>query len=149
MTTSTEQELRDHFDRALHLRDEGELRAAVDELLLIVAKADEAVHRKLLSHSHMQLGHIFKKLDQPELRERHFCEAARIEPRSELASLGLFHARWALGLHEDALREARRYCSLSNSEGYRDLLSEGFREDLPDAEYELAEGVRELLRRFA
>jgi len=65
------------------------------------------------------------------LRQGRFAEAALyfrrvtdLSPRSELGSLGLFHALWASGEHALAERELTRFLGVRESEEYRILLEE-------------------------
>ncbi len=59
--TENEQLLGSEFDRALSLRNSGDLVGAREQLLLLLGKLQPA-DRKLLAHSHMQLGNIAQKL---------------------------------------------------------------------------------------
>jgi tetratricopeptide (TPR) repeat protein len=43
-------------------------------------------------------------------------------PKSELASLGLFHALWDLGREEEAVAEMHRFLEVADSKMYRLLL---------------------------
>ena len=55
--------------------------------------------------------------------------AVELSPRSELASVGLFHSLWDLGKVNQAFAEMRRFLRLSDSPEYskllRDLTVEG------------------------
>jgi tetratricopeptide (TPR) repeat protein len=136
------------FDQALQLRDRGEFVEAIALLEQLVTHLTEPGRRAptLLSHSHMQLGHIHRKLGNDLAREHHFRRAIEIAPHLELASLGLFHALEALGCSEEAMHEMIRYLTLRDSPGYRELLSEGFGEELTVREQELAAEARRLLQ---
>src|SRR5688572_22352688 len=148
MTQSIE-ELERLFDAALVLRDEGKYAEAIASLDSLTHLLDESDHqRRLLAHAHIQIAHMYKKLDNHISRANHLQIAVRIAPGLELASLALFHALIALNRFGDAMQEMVRYVSTSNSPGYRELLSEGYGDDLPPVERELAAKARAYLARF-
>jgi tetratricopeptide (TPR) repeat protein len=152
MTKSSETDFDLRFDRALVHRDLGENDKALlllDELVTSIKSSGptDRQSRRILIHSHMQIGYLHGLSGDQISRERHFRAATELAPRLELASLGLFHSLWELSRHEDALREIVRYVEHKNSDGYRELLSEGFGADLPTAQARLADEARELLRR--
>lgn len=135
------------FDRAMELRDQGQLDDAIkllDELVERLGPDD----KHLSAHSHIQVGHIRKKQGRLNDSERHFREAVTGAPALELASLGLFHALDNLGRHVEAMAEMVRFLSLRESLGYRELLSDAaFGEDIPDDERRLVDAARVLLAR--
>ena len=47
--------------------------------------------------------------------------AIKISPKSEHASLGLFHCLWDQGKTDEALEEMKRFMSISDSEDYREI----------------------------
>lgn len=49
-------------------------------------------------------------------------KAANLSPRSETASLGLFHSLWRTGKTDAAFSEMRRFVKLNDSPCYRQLL---------------------------
>ena len=63
---------------------------------------------------------------QGKLREASSCfrKVTVMSPRSELASVGLFHCLWQLGNVEEAKAEAVRLLSLRESAEYESLLEE-------------------------
>jgi hypothetical protein len=79
---------------------------AREQLLLLLGKL-QAADRKLLAHSHMQLGNIAQKLGNNDARVHHFAEATKVAPRLELASLGLYHSLWA---RETGTQLLTRWC---------------------------------------
>jgi predicted Zn-dependent protease len=59
-----------------------------------------------------------------------FARAASASPKSELASLGLFHCLWGLNRPEEAKAEVARFLSIASSREYDLLLEEmGWRFD--------------------
>jgi predicted Zn-dependent protease len=75
------------------------------------------------------LGGIYFELDDFSKARRWFKRATELSPRSELASVGLFHSLWELGRSTEAVSEMRRFLRLSDSPEYtkvlRDLTVEG------------------------
>ena len=53
-----------------------------------------------------------------------FRRASTLSPRSELASLGLFHSLWAAGERNKALAEMRRFVSIAPSAEYARLIED-------------------------
>jgi tetratricopeptide (TPR) repeat protein len=59
-----------------------------------------------------------------------YQQAVRLSPRSEAASLGLFHSLWDSGLREKAIVEMNRFQSVSYSADYDEIATELKREGL-------------------
>lgn len=60
-----------------------------------------------------------------------FCEAHKLfreivdsQPRSDLASRGLFHSLWKLGEYNMAFDEMKRFLLIADSDDYRQLLKD-------------------------
>lgn len=133
------------FDRAMLLRDSGQLDQAIEVLEQLVQQV-RPEDTRLSAHSHMQIGHIRNLQGRLLDSERHFREAVSLAPTLELASLGLFHAMNNLERRPQALGEMVRFLGLRESLGYRELLAgDGFGDDLPDDERRLADAARSLL----
>ena len=75
------------------------------------------------------LGAIYRSLDDYELAVGNFQRAASLSPKSELASLGLFHSLWQVGRREEAMDEMSRFLLVAPSEEYA-LLIEDSLDDL-------------------
>lgn len=136
------------FDRALALRDAGDLPAALALLQAVVAKLTQADARLLL-HAHIQIVQILKKLDRTSDAEVHARFAVQLAPRAELASLALFHVLTALRRSTEGLREALRFLSLRESLGYRELFAGGgWTTDVPREQRDLAKDARRLLAKY-
>src|SRR5450432_4066582 len=145
MTLDNEQPVSPMFDRAMELRDNGQLDEAI-ELLEQLLQELGPKDKRLSAHSHNQVGYIRKMQGRLIDSERHFREAVTMASKMELASLGLFHALDNLGRHVEAMGEVVRFLSLRESLGYRELLSgDAFGDDVPDDERRLADVARTLL----
>ena len=70
------------------------------------------------------LGDVYWQLGSWENATRCFARAVKLSPKSELASLGLFHTLWESGQARLALNEMERFLSLSHSAEYAKVLRE-------------------------
>jgi hypothetical protein len=130
-------------DRALALRHDGKLDEAFglcDDLLTRLGPDD----RRLRTLLQLQLGHISWLRDDTERAAAHFDAAVGSAPRSELASLGLFHMLVDQGLWREALEEAVRFLKVARraSAGYRMIFQA---DDWPADLRPLAEQARALI----
>lgn len=139
-----EQALAAQFDRGCSLRDSGDLEAAVAAFSQLIAQL-RPEDTRLLPHSYMQLANCLHQLGRNVERETAFRSAVESAPRNELASVGWFHSLLALERRTDAHREMLRFLRVRDSELYRELLSEGYGEDLTDEDRELVQLSRQLL----
>ena len=71
-------------------------------------------------------GILLDQLQRPADAVQHFQEAVRLAPRSQLASLGLFHSLWASDRLDEALEEIKRFQVLTNwsCKDYLDIVNE-------------------------
>lgn len=130
------------FDEAMRLRDAGDYVQASQLLQRLISRLAPADDR-LLVHSHMQLGHIANMQGRHVDAETFFRAAATASPRTELASLGLFHSLLRLQRRKEALEEAFRFLSQRESLGYRELFEgEAYRNELPVNERAVADEIR-------
>jgi tetratricopeptide (TPR) repeat protein len=132
-------------NRALQARHDGKL----EEALALCEEALRAApeDRRLSAAMHLEMAYILRGRMKDAVRaEPHARESARLAPRSELASLNLFHTLVDLDRWEEALGEIVRFVKLRDSDAYRELLGEGFRDDLPPASRALADEARRYLR---
>lgn len=122
----TEEEYEAEFNRALQLRDAGAFEEAVQVFTGLLGSGFRraAVHGMLGGIIHYDLKDPVTAL--PILRK-----SVALSPHSELASLGLFHALFALDRVDEAFDEMRRYVKDHESEEYDELLR-----DLKSAEVE-------------
>lgn len=133
------------FDRALALRDAGDLAQALAVLEELVGKLTKTDARLLL-HAHLQIVHVLGKLSRTADAEVHARFAVQLAPRAELASLALFHVLTELGRRVEALTEAIRLLTVRESLGYREIFAgEGYTSRLPGEQKRLAKQARQLL----
>jgi predicted Zn-dependent protease len=75
------------------------------------------------------LGSVYFEQDEPATAAKWFRRAIRLSPKSELASLGLFHSLWNSNAAMEAVAEMRRFLRTADSPAYakllRDLTVEG------------------------
>lgn len=104
------------FDRALRLRDGGDLlgAAAIFERL----NAEYPNQAAILG----MWGSIYFRLRDWERALPLYQRTVMLAPKSELASLGLFHSLWSHGRREEAFAEMRRFLCVADSAEYRQLL---------------------------
>ena len=105
------------FNQALILRDQGDLQGA---LQLLSGIAESYPFAALFGVT----GAIYRKIGDMENARRCFERAVALAPKSELASLNLFHALYKAGNKARAYSEMKRFLSLSKSEEYDRLRSE-------------------------
>jgi hypothetical protein len=147
--TPNEDRLAPEFDRAMGMRDNGELAAALEFLRSLIERLNPDDQR-LLTHSHLQCGHICTMLGDARGREEHFRAAVTIAPRMELASLAWFYSLFGSGRTEAALEEMVRFLLERDSPEYRELLSgDGYRDDLPPMQRTLANEAPRLVEQHA
>jgi len=107
------------FNQALDLWHGGDPETAVDQLERLAEQYPNQVA------IHGVLGGIYHyELDRAAEALPHCQKAVDLAPRSEPASIDLFHALYALGKHREAWAEMRRFVSIADSEEYNRLLSD-------------------------
>lgn len=116
-------EWKETFQRALDLRHAGEFHDATSLLHgLLAAEAPSTKHRAALFG---ELGGLYLfDLDDPSAAREWYQNAVELSPRSEMASLGLFHSLVGCDELLEALDEMRRFLTLQSSDEYRCLLRE-------------------------
>ena len=107
------------FDEALALRDAGDLQGAYEALSrLSVAYPSNPGILGMLGSIELELGRKAQAASS-------FRKATLLSPKSELASLGLFHSLWESGDTDGALEEMKRFVATSGpSDEYRKVLQE-------------------------
>lgn len=118
MTFSVPPEALSAFDEAIRCRDKNMYIEAVIAIDRAIASCPS--HGGL----HAMRGHFLAQLHNYPEAESAFRAAVELSPVSELASLGLFHARWDMDRHADAIEEARRFASKTGSHFYDEILSD-------------------------
>jgi tetratricopeptide (TPR) repeat protein len=68
------------------------------------------------------LASIYFELDRFKEAAENYEKATKISPKSEMASLGLFHSLWQLERNDEAFKEMKRYMSVAESAEYNELL---------------------------
>jgi predicted Zn-dependent protease len=111
-------DIKAEFERALRLRDEGNLIEAETLLSRLAEKRpDVAAVHGVLGHVHDRLGKLREAADS-------FRRATNLSPGSELASISLFHALYELRDLDAAFEEMRRFRRRGPSPEYGQLISD-------------------------
>ncbi|HWB54573.1 MAG TPA: hypothetical protein VG722_10285 [Tepidisphaeraceae bacterium] len=108
--------LRKKFDQAVRLNKAGKCDKAISALESL---------RKQFAQSASVVGYLGGIYFEQGLLERAtncFQRATELSPRSELASVGLFHSLWASGKTNEALAEMARFLAIAESKEYRTLI---------------------------
>jgi hypothetical protein len=140
----TKEKMKALFDNAVSARHAGRLDDArhILECALPLIGPDQTA---FLTIAHGELGYVNKSIGDLCKSEFHYKCATTANPRSELASLGLFHVLVNQDRWEDALNELLRFVRSHNSAEYRALVSDAFCEGLPSPLRELAFEAKGLL----
>ena len=109
------------FESAIELRDKHELRASIEILSRIVA---DFPTDSRISGVHGVLGGVYNDLEDHKNALENFKKATILNPKSELASLGLYVSYVKLDNDEEAIRELFRYLNNSPAELYKTTLKE-------------------------
>jgi len=114
--------IRGIFAEALRLRQAGDLPAALRTVRPLLKITPRKAH-----HAAIIATLFFESKRRPQAAHW-FGATAALNPKSEHASLGLFHSLWATGKHQKAFNEMRRFLETSDSREFsrllRDLQSE-------------------------
>lgn len=106
------------FELASKLRDKGEH----DEAIKIMKKfLNSTPHSPAFNG---MLGGLYFNLDKFHSALRYFKTASKLNPKSELASLGYFHSLWELNYIKAALNEMDRFLKLKVCKDYLEILTE-------------------------
>jgi tetratricopeptide (TPR) repeat protein len=107
------------INEALALKDKEDYRGAI--AILSAAVKEYPVSAPV----HGLLGDMyFCGLRQPAKAIPHYEKATQLAPKSERASLGLFHSLWKLDKVVEALEEMKRFQTISHSNDYAEILAE-------------------------
>jgi len=109
------------FELAIDLRNRGELRDSINVLSKILTEysVNEKTHR-----IYSVLGGIQADLGENEKALISFKKATELNPRSELASLGLYVTLAQLDKDEEAIQELIRYLKSYPADSYKVSLEE-------------------------
>jgi predicted Zn-dependent protease len=110
------------FNRAIEIWRDGDGQMAVQ---ILERLASEHPNRPFILG---MLGAIYRSLGDYERAVGYFQQTASLSPKSELASLGLFHSLWQLERREAAMDEMTRFLSVASSEEYDLLINESLGE---------------------
>jgi predicted Zn-dependent protease len=104
---------RKRFDKALELKRQGKLDEALEKLQeLHLSVPDDPSICSIIGEIHWDQGNLVHAI-------RWFSTATRLAPKSELASLGLFHVLWEANKKGLAVAEMNRYLAIGKSKEYR------------------------------
>jgi tetratricopeptide (TPR) repeat protein len=130
LAAMSESRFKELFDRAMRAKNDERYSDAAELLEQALASIDEH-QQEFLAATHGMLGYCHKQLAHDTESEHHYRRATTLSPRSELASLGLFHTLVNQDRWDEALAEAVRFVGVADSPQYRELLTPGFCEGLP------------------
>jgi len=130
------------FELGIELRDNGVLKDSVNVFLKIL---DNYPDHEKISGVYSVLGGVYKDLEENEDALTCFKKASDLNPKSELASLGLYITYAELDRDEEAIKELIRYLRQFPADLYKDTLEEllegleqGYMTDFKDEINELA-----------
>jgi predicted Zn-dependent protease len=108
----------DRFNSALLSRDRGEAKEGLEILL--------ELDREYPNEPAIvgMTGSLYWELKEYERARDWYRRAVELSPKSELASIGLFHSLWRTGDRDAALQEMNRLEQLRSSEEYQRLRGE-------------------------
>lgn len=106
------------LERALQCCTRGELNAARAELESLATRNVE--NAQVIG----MLGVVLKGLGRIDEAAQYLRHTVHLAPRSERASIGLFHCEVRLGRVDSAFEEMRRFLKIRDSEEYRRLVDE-------------------------
>lgn len=106
------------FNRALKLRDDGDLSGAIE----IFRELDDEYPNQAVILG--MWASIYFQTNDWENALLIYQRLVVLSPKSELASLGLFHSLFSVGQKQEAFNEMRRFLSISTSQEYWQLINE-------------------------
>lgn len=116
MKTSTKSEMDRRLNAAIQENRAG--RHAQALAILVPLSAEYPKSAAVIGY----LAGVYFGLKDYVKAEKSFRKTTRLSPKSELASLGLFHSLCHLGRRREAFREMRRLLKVTDSEKYKMLL---------------------------
>jgi tetratricopeptide (TPR) repeat protein len=116
-------------------RDDPRLHSLLQEAIDLKNQQDYAGAVRVLSAlvrqypkcapAHGLLGSLYLlKLQQVKKAIACFKKTIKLAPKSEMASLGLFHSLWKVRKQTEALEEMKRFQTISHSKDYDEILAE-------------------------
>ena len=122
----TEIQINAILDQALRLRENGDLESALREIQLLTKITPQKASVAGILATLFFEGKIW-----PEAA-RWYRLATKLNPKAELASLGLFHSLWEMGRQKQAFAEMKRFLLIARSKEYVRLLRELHSETVED-----------------
>ena|SRR5688500_794228 len=130
------------FELAIELRDKGDLRDSVGVFSKIL---HDYPNDEKIKGVYLVLGGVHSDLKEHGNALPNFKKATELNPKSELASLGLYSTYAKLDMDQEAIRELIRYLQQFPAKLYKDTLEEllegleqGYMTDFRDEINELA-----------
>lgn len=107
------------LQEAIDLKNQEDYQGAVRALSAIVGEYPKC------APAHGLMGSIYLlKLNKPRKAVDCFEKTIQLSPKSEMASLGLFHSLWKLDRQIEALEEMKRFQQVAHSKDYDEILAE-------------------------
>lgn len=115
------------FNQALKLKDQERYEEAVELLRPISERHPD------IAATFGIMGGCYNMMGRYEEGAANYGKAVEINPRSELATRGLFNALWDLGREKEAIAKLRRFKALTGSTAFDDILESYRRERESDS----------------
>jgi TolA-binding protein len=106
------------FDAAIAFRNKGQFHEAMLVLKTFIKKYP------MYAFAHLFLGDTLSELGKTKEASVAFFQAVKLNPTSEVCSLGLFHSLFDTGQIKAAVSEGRRFLKLKPSSSYRKMVKE-------------------------
>ena len=116
IANSNKDQLKTSLDRCIKLIGQGKHREAIRILHPLTGRHPRS------AAVFGTLGRAFFEIGDMEKAREAFQSAVDLNPKSELASLGLFHSLWGQQAASKAFAEMRRFLSITDSSEYKTLL---------------------------
>lgn len=108
----------ERFEQAMQLRQKSKHQAACDKFVELLTEHPN--HKIVLG----MLSICYFELEEYELAAAYATQSVVVSPKSETASLVLFHSLWKTNRKDEAFDEMRRFMSLAPSNAYDELLKD-------------------------
>jgi len=106
------------YEKALELRDAGKFQETFNILEPLLTKYSQNAGLIIIAADmSYELGNIEKAIEL-------FKQTVSLKPKSETASLGLFHSLWKMKRFDEAFEEMKRFMSVSYSQDYVEIVRE-------------------------
>lgn len=108
----------ERFERAMQFRQESKHQAACDKFVELLS--EQLSNKTVLG----MLSVCSFEMEGYELAAVYATKLVAVSPKSETASLVLFHSLWKMNREDEAFDEMRRFLSLASSDAYDELLKD-------------------------